>query len=89
MQTDNHTVRGDFLVAAFNDAWVRALKNEFINNNNVARAPAELMEAVLISLKEVSNGDPAIVGMSAFAKWCSQASTKLDPASPGPGERLH
>ncbi len=87
MQNNEHTVRGDFLVDAFHHAWMHALKDDLVTPDNVASAPAELMQAVLVSLDEVANRDAPTLGKAAFAKWCSQPED--DMASPEPGELVH
>ena len=89
VQKNDYTVRGDFLVAAFRDAWLRALKDELVTNNNVASAPAELMQALLVSLDEIEGRDAAELGRTAFRKWCTETEATLDRAAAGPGKQLH
>jgi hypothetical protein len=86
VQKNDHTVRGDLLVSAFHHAWLQALKDELVTSNNVASAPAELMQALLVSLENVP-ADPVALGEAAFAKWSKQPEEKQDDAAPG--EWLH
>jgi hypothetical protein len=89
MQKSDPTVRGDFLVNAFHHAWLHALQDELVTSNNVASAPAELMQAVLVSLNEVADRDASTLGKAAFAKWCSRAADDLDMTPARPNEQLH
>jgi hypothetical protein len=61
-------VRGDILVQAFQTAWTQALEDELVTSGNVARAPAELMLAVLVSI-DVAYPDSTALGQLAFARW--------------------
>ena len=87
MRRNERTVRGDFLVDAFHHAWMHALKDELVTTDNVASAPAELMQAVLVSLDQVADLDAPTLGKAAFAKWCSQPED--DMPCPGPGKSVH
>jgi hypothetical protein len=88
MQKSDHTVRGDFLVNAFHHAWLRALQDELVTSDNVASAPAELMQALLVALDEVADRDAPSLGKAAYAKWCSQP-VDDDMDAPGPDEWVH
>ena len=86
MLKNDHKVSGELLVDAFHDAWMRALNQKLVTAENVASAPAELMQALLISLENVP-ADPLALGEAAFAKWSSQPAEKHEEAAPG--QRLH
>ena len=90
MQKNEHTVRGDFLVDAFYHAWLHALRDELVTTENVASAPAELMQAVLVSLDDVADRDAPTLGKAAFAKWSSQPKEDvLDMTPADPNEWVH
>ena len=89
MRKDDHKVRGDYLVAAFQDAWLRALNDERITSNNIDLAPAELMEAVLVSLADVADQDARTLGRAAFARWHTQPEVGFDEVARAAGEPLH
>ena len=77
-------------VNAFHHAWMRALKEELVTTNNVASAPAELMQAVLVSLDDMGDRDAPALGKAAFAKWCSQSEDDdFDMTPAGPNEPVH
>jgi hypothetical protein len=86
MLKNDHKLSGDLLVDAFHDAWMRVLNQKLVTAENVASAPAELMQALLIPLQNVRT-DPLALGEAAFAKWSSQPEEKHDAAAPG--EWLH
>ena len=61
-------VGGDTLSDALQAAWLSALEAQMIDAQNIARAPVELFQAVLISL-ETPHEDAKALGRIAFLRW--------------------